>query len=90
MSGIGGARFAAVLCVSAANNGLPFCSLNGRCGGFAAVLADMLKENYTMENINLDHNPIGQRGGRAMLRAIRQVMIGSLLCTFDRECLDVD
>lgn len=54
------------------------------------MLADMLKENYTVENINLDHNPIGQRGGRAMLRAIRQVMIGSLLCTFDRECLDVD
>jgi Ran GTPase-activating protein (RanGAP) involved in mRNA processing and transport len=39
----------------------------------AFVLADMLKENKNIREVVLDENPIGQRGGRAVLRCIRKV-----------------
>ena len=37
----------------------------------AMVLADSLKENKTLQEILLDANPIGTKGGRAVLRAMR-------------------
>ena len=44
----------------------------------AFVLADMLKENKGLEKLILSDNPIGQRGGRAMLRALdRMVELGT-------------
>jgi len=36
----------------------------------AMVVGDMLKENRFLESLVLDSNPIGRRGGRALLRAI--------------------
>ena len=44
----------------------------------AFVLADMLKENKGLQDLILSENPIGQRGGRAILRAIsRMVDLGT-------------
>ena len=40
----------------------------------AFVLADMLKENRGLEKVILSDNPIGQRGGRAILRAINRMV----------------
>ena len=40
----------------------------------AFVLADMLKENRGLEKVILSDNPIGQRGGRAVLRAINRMV----------------
>ena len=38
------------------------------------VIADMVKENEGLKNIDLSQNPIGQRGGMAVLRALRRVL----------------
>ena len=35
------------------------------------VISDILKENKAITKLVLDQNPIGERGGRAVLRAIR-------------------
>ena len=44
----------------------------------AFVMADMLKENRGLRTLVLDDNPIGQRGGRAILRALaRMVELGT-------------
>ena len=39
------------------------------------VLADMLKDNKTLKLVRLAGNPIGRRGGRAVLRAIRRCLL---------------
>jgi hypothetical protein len=37
----------------------------------------MLKENKALRRIMLGHNPIGQRGGRAIIRAVdRMINLG--------------
>jgi hypothetical protein len=41
----------------------------------ATVVADMLKENKHLVDINMDCNPVGRRGGRAMLRALRAILL---------------
>lgn len=38
------------------------------------MLADMLQENSRLKYVVLSKNPIGQRGGRAILRAIRETI----------------
>ena len=38
------------------------------------VLADMLKENQSLKTVRLGQNPIGQRGGTAILRALRRIL----------------
>jgi hypothetical protein len=39
------------------------------------VIADALKENTTLTDLRLDSNPIGPDGGRAVLRALRTMVI---------------
>eukprot|EP01052_Picozoa_sp_SAG31_P024419 SAG31_NODE_2076_length_6507_cov_3.611267_5_plen_85_part_00 len=38
------------------------------------VIADMLKENRGLKRVLLNENPIGQRGARAVLRALRKLV----------------
>lgn len=38
------------------------------------VLADALKENRALRTLGLDDNPLGQRGCRAVLRALRRLV----------------
>ena len=38
------------------------------------VIGDMCKENTTLKQLWLDSNPIGERGGRAILRAFRAML----------------
>jgi Ran GTPase-activating protein (RanGAP) involved in mRNA processing and transport len=38
------------------------------------VVADMLKENSTLKTVILNENNIGQRGGRAIMRAMRKLV----------------
>ena len=53
----------------------------------AFVLADMLKENKQLKHIMIGHNPIGQRGGRAVLRALdRMIKIGTARTRTVRAC----
>ena len=40
----------------------------------AMVMADVLKEDKTLATVLLNENPIGQRGGRAVLRAMRKMV----------------
>ena len=40
----------------------------------AMVIADVLKENKVLKEIILNENSIGQRGGRAVLRAMRKLV----------------
>ena len=39
------------------------------------VIADMLIENRTLSSLVLDDNPVGKRGGRAILRALRSIVL---------------
>ena len=58
----------------------------------AMVLADMLIENRFITSLILDNNPVGKRGGRAILRALRSIVLfkmeRSILlrnCNFDHQ-----
>ena len=39
------------------------------------VLSDMLIENRIITSLVLDDNPVGKRGGRAILRALRSIVL---------------
>ena len=41
----------------------------------AMVLSDMLIENRVITSLVLDDNPVGKRGGRAILRALRSIVL---------------
>jgi hypothetical protein len=56
------------------------------------VLSDMLIENRVVTALILDDNPVGKRGGRAILRALRSIVLFKMQrsislrnCNFDYQ-----